>query len=631
MKLDKICRTCLVQKNDLKVLFDACIPSMIMSFTTIQIIQGDGLPHQICTQCLRDVNKAFCFKQKCEKSDSTLRNYLETVKLDSDISQICDIRNDLTSSENIFPQNNMLATCSSSDIMSCRVMASSNTLFPSGDIQNSMNLMPEHTSMSTISNAIAVSMSDFGNMPVNCNNLNGIESHVMINNVNEVRNDLWGNSEVFQQSTFFQDIFNTSANQTLVGNFDNNQANAVVSDFAETMQSLQTIAEQCLPESWEADNQVCPLNTENMSNSFNVPENYCKCQFCGESFKDTWLLDEHTKSQACQDKYFSTNITNELTKSMLLEYTFDTNSKDNFSFDNIESTSQNLLCDICDRTFTDQKYLKKHLKDIHFIDSTSIQEEKKDICTLCGKRYKNYNNLILHMRTHSGERPLKCEICYRTFALPSSLHRHKLIHKARQFECNICGKRFNQQSNVNAHTLTHSGEKPHICSTCGKRFTTNTNLEVHNRIHTGVKPFVCTFCDKAFISSTQLRKHMMVHTGEKPYSCWICGQSFRRKETRDTHVRYHTKDRAFACKMCDKKYMSRSHLREHIKSNHLKEDEGKLDYCMICSKGFHSAKTLKAHIRGHTGQKPFVCNFCQKCYISRKSLNLHIKSNHVSS
>lgn len=63
-------------------------------------------------------------------------------------------------------------------------------------------------------------------------------------------------------------------------------------------------------------------------------------------FLDTWSLDEHTKNQACQDKYFSSNITNELTKSMLLEYTFDTNSKDNFMFENIEPTNQNLLCDV---------------------------------------------------------------------------------------------------------------------------------------------------------------------------------------------------------------------------------------------------------------------------------------------
>lgn len=61
---------------------------------------------------------------------------------------------------------------------------------------------------------------------------------------------------------------------------------------------------------------------------------------------DTWLLEEHTKSQVCQDRYFSTNITNELTKSMLLEYTFDTNSSYNFISDNVVTTNENLLCNV---------------------------------------------------------------------------------------------------------------------------------------------------------------------------------------------------------------------------------------------------------------------------------------------
>lgn len=118
-----------------------------------------------------------------------------------------------------------------------------------------------------------------------------------------VRSDLFANSEVLQQSSFFQEIFNDPASQSLVDNFTNNQASAgkvkikifelnhcihsfpVVSDLAETMQSLQTIAEQYLPESWENDNQICPINTEETSNSFNLIENIYKCQFCGESFK----------------------------------------------------------------------------------------------------------------------------------------------------------------------------------------------------------------------------------------------------------------------------------------------------------------------------------------------------------
>lgn len=41
-----------------------------------QVSEGDGLPSQVCLQCVHYINRAFSFKQLCERSDSTLRQLL---------------------------------------------------------------------------------------------------------------------------------------------------------------------------------------------------------------------------------------------------------------------------------------------------------------------------------------------------------------------------------------------------------------------------------------------------------------------------------------------------------------------------------------------------------------------------
>uniref|UniRef100_A0A915LKZ6 C2H2-type domain-containing protein n=1 Tax=Meloidogyne javanica TaxID=6303 RepID=A0A915LKZ6_MELJA len=53
---------------------------------------------------------------------------------------------------------------------------------------------------------------------------------------------------------------------------------------------------------------------------------------------------------------------------------------------------------------------------------------KKDRCSFCQKVFTNRSNLIVHLRSHTGEKPYKCQLCPYACAQSSKLTRHMRTH-----------------------------------------------------------------------------------------------------------------------------------------------------------------------------------------------------------
>ena len=50
-------------------------------------------------------------------------------------------------------------------------------------------------------------------------------------------------------------------------------------------------------------------------------------------------------------------------------------------------------------------------------------------CNICPRSFKKPSDLVRHIRTHTGEKPYKCEDCGKSFSVGSTLNTHKKIHQ----------------------------------------------------------------------------------------------------------------------------------------------------------------------------------------------------------
>lgn len=91
--------------------------------------------------------------------------------------------------------------------------------------------------------------------------------------------------------------------------------------------------------------------------------------------------------------------------------------------------------------------------------------------------------------------------------------------------CARNNKGFNARYKMLVHVRTHTNEKPHQCCQCDKSFSRAENLKIHSRSHSGEKPYVCPVpgCNKAYSNSSDRFKHTRTHQVEKPYQCKVPG------------------------------------------------------------------------------------------------------------
>ncbi|CAG7819045.1 unnamed protein product [Allacma fusca] len=263
---------------------------------------------------------------------------------------------------------------------------------------------------------------------------------------------------------------------------------------------------------------------------------------------------------------------------------------------------------------------KKNQETLSTHEGNQSEETKK--CS-GGRRYYNPNLVV--KCTHID--PLKGP-CNRKFETEEKMNihirrYHLKVPKNDLIQCPHCPRTMSNMTRLAEHMKLHTGETDLPCDICGMLFRTEYLIVKHKvRAHGQPFPNVCQYCNEGFFTKAELKYHSYSHTGQWPYPCDECDAGFPSKARLERHRQYNHYDALYICKVCNRKYQSAAILTKHEKSHEV----GKRFKCETCGWSFRFQSALKSHIHSvHTDNRPFLCQECGAAFKLNKHLLVHLK------